>query len=201
VADADNLAWKLARVVAGTSPPSLLDTYCNERRAASQENIRQSTRSTDFITPKFEASRRFRDATLALAKDFPFARALINSGRLSAPTAHIGSPLDTPDGDDEWVGGPPPGRAMIDAPRGDGWLIDAVGADFTLLNFGASVDAADVPVVALECSGLAARRYDAQPGTTYLIRPDRYVAARWRRYDRLAVRAAVARATGHTMER
>src|SRR5579883_1916009 len=201
VADADNLAWKLARVVAGTSPPSLLNTYCNERRAASQENIRQSTRSTDFITPKFEASRRFRDATLALAKDFPFARALINSGRLSAPTAHIGSPLDTPDGDDEWVGGPPPGRAMIDAPRGDGWLIDAVGADFTLLNFGASVDAADVPVVALECSGLAARRYDAQPGTTYLIRPDRYVAARWRRYDRLAVRAAVARATGHTMER
>ena len=67
VADADNLAWKLACVVAGKSPPSLLDTYCSERRAA-EENIRQSTRSTDFITPKFEASRRFRDATLALAK-------------------------------------------------------------------------------------------------------------------------------------
>jgi len=82
VADADNLAWKLARVVAGKSPPGLLDTYCSERRAASQENIRQSTRSTDFITPKFEASRLFRDATLSLARDFPFARSLINSGRL-----------------------------------------------------------------------------------------------------------------------
>ena len=199
VADADNLAWKLARVVAGKSPPSLLDTYCSERRAASQENIRQSTRSTDFITPKFEASRRFRDATLALAKDFPFARALINSGRLSAPTAHTGSILDTPDADDDWMGGPAPGRAMIDAPRGDGWLIDGLGADFALLSFDGrvDVDAADVPVVALECSGLAARRYDAQPGTTYLIRPDRYVAARWRRYDRLTVRAALARATGH----
>jgi 3-(3-hydroxy-phenyl)propionate hydroxylase len=201
VADADNLAWKLAYVVGGKSPPSLLDTYCSERRAASQENIRQSTRSTDFITPKFEASRRFRDATLALAKDFPFARALINSGRLSVPTAHTGSPLDTPDGDDEWTGGPAPGRAMIDAPVGDGWLIDRLGRDFTVLSFDGPidrpVDAADVPVVALECSGLAARRYDAQPGTTYLIRPDRYVAARWRRYDWTAVRAALARATGH----
>jgi len=82
---------------------------------------------------------------------------------------------------------------------GDGWLIDGLGADFTLLSFDGrvDVDAADLPVVALECSGLAARRYDAQPGTTYLIRPDRYVAARWRRYNRAAVRAALARATGH----
>ena len=50
---------------------------------------------------------------------------------------------------------------------------------------------------AFAATGSAARRYDAQPGTTYLIRPDRYVAARWRRYDRAAVRAALARATGY----
>jgi 3-(3-hydroxy-phenyl)propionate hydroxylase len=198
VADADNLAWKLARVVAGKSPPSLLDSYCNERRLASQENIRQSTRSTDFITPKFEASRHFRDATLSLARDFPFARALINSGRLSVPTAHTGSTLDTPDGaDDDWTGGPAPGRAMIDAPLGDGWLIDRLGPDFTLLSFEGRADAAGMTVVALECSGLAGKRYDAQPGTAYLIRPDRYVAARWRRYDEEAVGTALARATGH----
>ena len=80
---------------------------------------------------------------------------------------------------------------------GDGWLIESLGPDFALLSFDGPIDAADVPVVALECSGLAARRYDAQPGTIYLIRPDRYVAARWRRYDRLTVRAALARATGH----
>jgi 3-(3-hydroxy-phenyl)propionate hydroxylase len=196
VADADNLAWKLARVVAGSSPPSLLDSYCHERRAASVENIRQSTRSTDFITPKFEASRVFRDATLSLAKDFPFARALINSGRLSAATAHDGSPLDTPDAD-AWSGGPAPGRAMVDAPLGDGWLVDRLGPHFTLLSFGGPVDAAGVTVVALDCSGLAGKRYDAQPGTTYLIRPDRYVAARWRQVDSSTVRAALARASGH----
>ena len=77
------------------------------------------------------------------------------------------------------------------------YVIDGLGPDFSLLSFDQRIDAADVPVVALECSGLAARRYDAQPGTTYLIRPDRYVAARWRQYDRTAVRAALARATGH----
>jgi 3-(3-hydroxy-phenyl)propionate hydroxylase len=196
VADADNLAWKLARVIAGTSPPGLLDSYDSERRAAATENIRQSTRSTDFITPKFEASRLFRDATLALAREFPFARSLINSGRLSVPTSHAGSALDTPDADDDWTGGPAPGRAMVDAPVGNGFLVDRVGAEFTLLIFDGKAEGARMTSVALECSGLAAQRYDARPGTTYLIRPDRYVAARWRRYDPVAVQAALDRASG-----
>jgi 3-(3-hydroxy-phenyl)propionate hydroxylase len=182
VADADNLAWKLARVVEGQSPATLLDSYCEERRAASRENIHQSTRSTDFITPRFEASRIFRDATLSLARDFPFARSLINSGRLSVPTTHAGSRLDTPDIDDDWSGGPAPGQAMVDGPLRSGWLVEQVGPDFTLLSFG---DAAGIPaavtVLRVGCGGLLAARYDARPGTTYLIRPDGYVAARWRR--------------------
>ncbi|MGB8814796.1 MAG: hypothetical protein WCC57_16575, partial [Paracoccaceae bacterium] len=40
---------------------------------------------------------------------------------------------------------------------------------------------------------LLTKRYDGQPGTTYLIRPDQHVAARWRRFDAVAVRAAMAR--------
>ncbi|MFI5000460.1 MAG: FAD-dependent monooxygenase [Reyranellales bacterium] len=133
VADADNLAWKLALVLESRAPASLLNSYDSERRVASRENILNSTRSTDFITPKFPASRAFRDAALSLARDFPFARALINSGRLSVPTAQSGSPLDTPDADIAWSGGPAPGRAMVDAPLGGGWLIDLLGRDFTLL--------------------------------------------------------------------
>jgi 3-(3-hydroxy-phenyl)propionate hydroxylase len=46
----------------------------------------------------------------------------------------------------------------------------------------------------LPCEGLLAQRYDARPGTAYLLRPDQHVAARWRRFDLAAVRAAVARA-------
>lgn len=198
IADVDNLAWKLALVLQRAAPAALLDTYCSERRAAARENILNSTRSTDFITPKFAASRVFRDATLALARDFPFARALINSGRLSVPTTQAGSPLDTPDGDDDWARGPAPGQAMVDAPIGDGWLIDRLGRDFTVLVFGKGDK--PVPGATLLEAGeerLARERYDARPGTTYLIRPDRYVTARWRRFNSAAIEAAMKRATGN----
>ena len=86
---------------------------------------------------------------------------------------------------------------MVDAPLGDGWLVERIGPDFTLLSFGDAAEAtAGVTVLPVDGSGLAATRYDARPGTTYLIRPDRYVAARWRRHDADAVQAALARATG-----
>jgi 3-(3-hydroxy-phenyl)propionate hydroxylase len=43
-----------------------------------------------------------------------------------------------------------------------------------------------------------AERFDAQPGTTYLIRPDQHVAARWRAFDATALKCALARATGNS---
>ena len=201
IADVDNLAWKLALVVAGEAPAALLDSYDDERRAAARENILNSTRSTDFITPKFPASRAFRDAALSLARDFPFARALINSGRLSVPTAQPGSPLDTPDRDADWRGGPGPGRAMLDAPVGNGWLIDRLGRNFSLISFGVDTVASPPGVtgIGIAGDGLAGQRYDARPGTTYLIRPDRYVAARWRQRDPAAVGAALDRAIGRSL--
>ena len=84
--DADGLMWKLDLVMRGLAPESLLDTYHSERAYAADENILNSTRSTDFITPKSKTSRVFRDAALALARHHPFARKLVNSGRLSVPS-------------------------------------------------------------------------------------------------------------------
>ena len=140
VQDADNLAWKLARVAAGRSPASLLDSYDAERTLAADENLLNSTRSTDFITPKSHMSRVFRDATLALAREAPFARALVNSGRLSVPAVLRGSPLCTPDvdaGEAAFAGRAVPGAPAPDAPlrtRGaEGWLVDALGGRFTLM--------------------------------------------------------------------
>ena len=221
IQDADNLAWKLRLVLAGAAPERLLDSYAAEREFAADENIRASTRSTDFITPKSAASRTFRDATLALAQDCPFARLLVNSGRLSTPAALTGSALNTPD-EDGFGGSMPPGTACPDAPiRCAGaadWLLRRVGGAFTLLLFDdAAPDLSALPDtlqvvlvrppgaedgpevvedggVILE-DGLLSQRADATPGTAYLLRPDQHVCARWRRFDPARVVAALARAT------
>lgn len=99
IEDADNLAWKLDLVMRGQAPDALLKSYCEERGAAADENIRHSSRSTDFITPKSEISLLFRNMTLTLAKRHEFARALVNSGRLSRPVSYTDSALNTPDQD------------------------------------------------------------------------------------------------------
>ncbi|MFZ6744866.1 FAD-dependent oxidoreductase [Undibacterium sp. JH2W] len=97
IQDSDNLVWKLKLVVDGKAPDSLLDTYSNERVFAADENLLNSTRSTDFITPKSAISKCFRNAVLSLAQEHVFARKLVNSGRLSVPSILSDSTLNTLD--------------------------------------------------------------------------------------------------------
>ncbi len=227
VQDAENLAWKLRLVVQGAAPEKLLDSYDAERVYAADENILNSTRSTDFITPKNEASRAFRDATLDLARDCDFARRLVNSGRLSVPSTYRDSSLNTPDAD-RFEGPMVPGAPAIDAPiRVDGhsdWFLACVGNNFTGVLFDdggelpalGSLETDSLPfqmlvieppggrsreaagaTVLQDSDGLLAQRYDGRPGTFYLLRPDQHVAARWRSFDPNLVRSALARATGH----
>jgi 3-(3-hydroxy-phenyl)propionate hydroxylase len=158
VQDADNLGWKLALVVAGAAPDTLLDSYAREREYAADENIRHSTRATDFITPKSEISRVFRDAVLDLARDHAFARGLVNSGRLSLPTTLDGSPLSTADSAD-FDSRMRPGAAAVDAPitaanGHDGWLLPALGNGFTALVFDAEDVAAVTRLLQSAASGL-----------------------------------------------
>lgn len=208
VQDIDNLAWKLAAVIQGNAPEALIDTYHTERAFAADDNILNSTRSTDFITPKNAASKRYRNAVLALAKQHAFARPLVNSGRLSTPTPYAESPLNTPDQDD-WAGKMAPGTCAADAPvtvNGQpNWLLGQFGAGFTLLVAGvkaAPVDAGafspNLLVVGhdvIDTEGKIAARYDTGAGAIYLIRPDQHVAARWRRFDAVKIRDAIIRAT------
>ena len=211
VQDIDNLAWKLKLVIDGHAPETLLDSYHDERAAAADDNIANSTRSTDFITPKNRASRLLRDAVLDLAEREPFARRLVNSGRLSTPTPYLDSPLNTPDAH-AFGGAMRPGAPCADAPVSrdgrPGWLLQQLGDGFTLLVFGARPPTARIEsggvaagVVSVgeelvDIEGLTAQRYDATPGTVYLIRPDQHVAARWRAFDEAAIRAALDRACG-----
>ena len=207
VQDAENLAWKLDLVLCNQAPPALLDTYASEREYAADENILNSTRATDFITPKSDISRLFRDATLDLSSDYAFARRLVNSGRLSVPATLRDSPLNTPDGD-TFDGPMVPGAPAIDAPltsagRKD-WLLRHLGSSFTLLVFGEAPNwAAKLSVQTVvvgdgglrDSEGWAERRYDARPGTAYLLRPDQHVCARWRAPTYARVAAALQRAT------
>jgi 3-(3-hydroxy-phenyl)propionate hydroxylase len=229
VQDAENLAWKLAMVLEGKASDALLDTYASEREFAADENIRNSTRSTDFITPKSPVSRVFRDAVLKLARHHPFARQLTNSGRLSVPAVLRDSPLNTADSD-SFDGPMVPGASCVDAPvhaaGQPAWLLQQLGQQFTGVLFcgeqgidqatQAALDAlrsspiplklvvvtrGDAQVVAAsganvlhDIDGLAAARYDAKPGTFYLIRPDQHVCARQRQLDVSLVEVALKRA-------
>jgi len=196
VQDAENLAWKLDLVMRGEAGDALLDSYASEREAAADENILNSTRATDFITPKSEVSRLFRDAVLDLAREHTFARKLVNSGRLSLPSVYADSPLNTPDVD-EFDSAIQPGAPAADAPLRDGWLLRALGDGFALLVSGdAPAWAARLPVTVLrvDADGVAAARYDLRPGSAYLLRPDQHVCARWRAPAEALVRAALKRA-------
>jgi 3-(3-hydroxy-phenyl)propionate hydroxylase len=154
--DVDNLCWKLSLVLAGRAPERLLDSYDVERTAAADENILNSTRATDFITPKSAVSRTFRDAVLQLAKRHPFARRLVNSGRLSVPRVHVESPLNTPDGE-SFTGSMVPGAPAADAPvhgplagPAGRWFLPHLEGGFTLAVFGAEPPAAAVAALAAD---------------------------------------------------
>lgn len=205
VQDAENLAWKLELVLAGEAGPGLLATYDGERGAAADENILNSTRATDFIAPASPGERRLRDAALALAATAPFARRLVNSGRLSVPTTYD-TPLSTPDAD-PWAGAARLGAPVPDVPllRPDGTpthLTVLVAGRFMLLCMGeepSGLPGVDVLVIGrdlLDGEGLLAQRFDATPGACFLLRPDGHLTARWRSFDRVKVEDAIRRAKG-----
>jgi 3-(3-hydroxy-phenyl)propionate hydroxylase len=198
--DAENLAWKLDLILAGADPEPLLASYEAERIQAADENILNSTRSTNFIAPKSEISRVFRDAVLELAATQAFARPLVNSGRLSVPCIHDGSPLNGPDA---LPGGPArarPGAPAPDAPLADGFLLDRLGGRFQILAVDAEVPA-DAPVEVIRVTAkdnppLAERWLGAASSAVYLLRPDQHVVARWPGWDGPGIARALARAQG-----
>jgi len=230
IQDVDNLIWKLKLVVEGKAPEQLLDTYSDERVYAADEDIHSSLCSGEFITPSSNASRAFRDATLELAERHPFARRIVNSGRLSVPLVLAESGLDVPDAD-PFEGTMVPGAPAADAPIAIGgkasWLLTHLGGGFTGLYFAhrrvseaefealsrlaaepipvkmivVARPAETAPAVPGDCiviedrTEIATRRYDARPGTFYLIRPDQHVAARWRALSAPLVHSAVAHTT------
>jgi len=204
--DTDNLVWKLKLVLDGNAPETLLDTYNEERVFGADENILNSTRSTDFITPKSKISRSFRNAVLDLAEQYEFARPLVNSGRLSVPAVYDKSSLNSKD----HSGFPQrtrPGASFVDAPLDDGWLGDRLGNCFQLLLINATASES----IVMDGNEVAAVHADTENGSNellrerylgitstgvYLFRPDQHVVARWSAFDLEEVQAAIRKAMG-----
>jgi len=203
IQDVDNLGWKLALVLNGGAGDGLLESYNDERVYASDENIKNSSRATNFMTPKSEIEHVFRSQVLKLAKDLPFARKLINSGRLSVPCLLAGFELQS-DGD----GSVPVGSAVLDAPlAGAHTLVDTLPSEFVLVGFG------EIPLPAIDSikriginqtsqeypcyqanGNFAIDRYGDK--TAYLFRPDGHVAASFKKKELYKIADALMRAKG-----
>ena len=192
IQDVDNLGWKLAAVLKGGATAELLQSYDEERRHGAAENIMHSSRATNFMTPKSKMEAVFRNQVLNLAGRLPFARKLVNSGRLSVPCSLEGLSLQTAATSSE---GAAPGMACPDAAvtdrAGTSWLLNHLGGEFVALTIGAAArgkvpknlkevhintgpdDAGDLR----DSHGTVRRRFGEN--VIYLVRPDQHIAARF----------------------
>jgi 3-(3-hydroxy-phenyl)propionate hydroxylase len=91
IADADNLAWKLSAVLRGQAAPALLDSFHQERHQAVLENVQVTNRTARFLRPADGVERLFRRAVIGLAKQYPFARSLVNTGRMAVANRYTQS--------------------------------------------------------------------------------------------------------------
>ncbi|WP_109852479.1 FAD-dependent monooxygenase [Aquimarina sp. AU58] len=215
IQDTDNLIWKLAYLIQGKAPKSILETYDKERSPATDENIYHSSNATDFISPKSRMSTIYRNAILDLAKNYLFAQKIVNSGRLSHSFKYLNSSLTTED-IEEWHGDVQPGYAISDVlllKNGKTtYLIDELGNDFTLLIYGSNANNLiqfntkfDVKTVYVnaknEMNELVdfdnnfKQKYDVNETSWYLIRPDHYIAARGKKANEKNINNALLKAT------
>lgn len=190
IQDVDNLCWKLALVLKNPHNPAgkdLLASYGEERIHGADENIAHSSRTTKFMSPNSEIESLFRNNLLKLARQLPFARQLINAGRLSVPCKLTGLSLQTPQSSQQ--GTLQAGMVCPDAPLYDEnnnklWLLNCLAnqCGFTLLITAKCQTVPDCPPdIALlnlhdDQDNYIANRYGCG---YYLIRPDQYIAAIW----------------------
>ncbi|HRK19825.1 MAG TPA: FAD-dependent monooxygenase [Hyphomicrobiaceae bacterium] len=200
IADAQNIGWKLAKVIKGQAGAGLIASYTLERRGATLDVFATATKSTRFMTPPTPGWTLVRDAALSLSLKHPFARPLANP-RQMAPYDYALSPLTQRDSEPH-AGGPRPGVFAHDVQLAPGrHLLDGTGMGFTgLLLSRQPVDPDVARVRAVDpdfrlvviCHATDPASYDAvrsvygetdRDSDFVLIRPDFYIAARRPGFD------------------
>ena len=184
--DVDNLGWKLASILKEDSSCEILNSYNDERIQAAKENILNSSRATNFMTPKNKMAKVFRDQVLKLASSNQFSRNLINSGRLSVPCKINSFKLDNEYKDDPLLGSIYIDFPILDRKGNRLFLTDLIANSYNLLSFSKikmefpkylniiSVgQKTNQEVDFLDFEGKGLERYISD--LNYLIRPDGYI--------------------------
>ncbi len=162
VADAENLAWRLAWVVRGRAAPSLLDGYDAERRLAAIGNLAATEATMRFMAPHGPVRRAWRNLVLRLAPRSAWFRRRVNSGRLAEPARYrLAGGGDGPLA---------PGMVAPDVRLVGGRLRDRLGRGFVIVA-PRDLELTGTPVINVgESTPYGHER-------AWLVRPDGYLAA------------------------
>src|SRR5260370_6680425 len=109
--DAHNLAWKLALVVDGRAPDSLLDTYGQERVPVASSVLGFTDKLTGLLTMRSRAKRAVRDTVIPVVSRVPVVQRAAARKLSQLSVAYPRSPLVQPHGHGR---GPKPGDRFPD---------------------------------------------------------------------------------------
>ncbi len=214
--DVVNLGWKLAAVLQGWAPESLLDTYETERRPIALRNTTFAGRMADSIggmplSPLLEqtgeeaaAAREKLGEALAAHVRREFNIPGLQLGvRYESPIVATEDGPPPPDEPNEYVPSGYPGARSPHRPIGMGSLLDRFGSEFTLLLFAeTSSEPWERAAARLRIPLTVVRSEDPRAHTLYggdfvLVRPDGHIA--WRGDASAEPTTILALATGATM--
>lgn len=200
VGDAVNIGWKLAAVLQGWAPETLLDSYELERRPIAERTIAAAAGQEAFMAPSFAAADLDADTVLGETLRSDAAKALMvkdpefHSLGLVLGYDYPDSPIVVADGTQRpvpevvnYLPSPHPGARLPHAWLPDGRSIyDLLGAGLTLIQL--SRDTApdklvavalsrSIPLQLVDLSDVVALR-DRYGADLMLVRPDQHIA--WR---------------------
>jgi len=178
MADAHNLAWKLAAVCRGWAHPNLLATYGVERRAVA---LTTTQAMLDLWLAMRSPGRSGPTLNLrSVDMGYRYASAAVVGGSPVIPSADPYRPSAEPGAraPHAWLGEGPDRRSTIDL-FGRGFALLAGTGGLAWCGAAAEVAAATgVPVTATILTETAAAAYALTGATAVLVRPDGHVAGR-----------------------